>query len=76
MFAAQQDNQWAVKASSAAQRKAKLAKLKAAVEEHADAIVAAVLEDIPPEEAGVNIVSGFMITDRMLKMFKKTEAPK
>src|SRR5690606_23091905 len=41
VFALQQENQWNVKASTAAQRKAKLAKLKAAVEQHADAIVAA-----------------------------------
>ncbi|MCX5979642.1 MAG: NAD(P) transhydrogenase subunit alpha [Chloroflexi bacterium] len=26
--------------------------------------------------ATVNVVGGFVITDRMLKMFKKTEAPK
>ena len=26
--------------------------------------------------ATINVVGGFMITDRMLKMFKKTEAPK
>jgi NAD(P) transhydrogenase subunit alpha len=26
--------------------------------------------------ATINIVAGFLITDRMLKMFKKTEAPK
>ncbi len=45
VFALQQDNQWNVKASTAQQRKAKLAKLKAAVEAHADDIIAAVLED-------------------------------
>jgi NAD(P) transhydrogenase subunit alpha len=26
--------------------------------------------------ATINVVGGFVITDRMLKMFKKTEAPK
>ena len=26
--------------------------------------------------ASINVVGGFVITDRMLKMFKKTEAPK
>lgn len=45
IFALQQDHQWKAKASTAAQRKAKLARLKAAVEAHADDIVAAVLED-------------------------------
>ena len=40
VFALQQAHQWDVKASSAAERKAKLAKLKAAIEAHADAIVA------------------------------------
>lgn len=45
IFALQQANQWAVKASSAEQRKAKLAGFKAAVEAHADDIIAAVLED-------------------------------
>jgi aldehyde dehydrogenase (NAD+) len=45
IFALQQKHQWDVKASTAADRKAKLAKLKAAVEAHADAIIAAVQED-------------------------------
>src|ERR1700761_8503579 len=45
VFALQQAHQWDVKASTAEQRKAKLAKLKAAVETHADDIIAAVRED-------------------------------
>ena len=45
VFALQQAHQWDVKASTAEQRKAKLAKLKAAVEAHADDIVAAVRAD-------------------------------
>jgi aldehyde dehydrogenase (NAD+) len=45
VFALQQAHQWDVKASSAEQRKAKLAKLKAAVEAHADDIIAAVRQD-------------------------------
>ena len=45
IFALQQEHQWDVKASSAEQRKAKLAKLKAAVEAHADDIIAAVRQD-------------------------------
>jgi aldehyde dehydrogenase (NAD+) len=45
VFALQQAHQWDVKASTAEQRKAKLAKLKAAVEAHADDIIAAVQQD-------------------------------
>jgi len=45
VFALQQEHQWDVKASTAEQRKAKLAKLKSAVEAHADDIIAAVRED-------------------------------
>jgi aldehyde dehydrogenase (NAD+) len=39
VFALQQDHQWTVKASTVAQRREKLARLKAAVEAHADDIV-------------------------------------
>ncbi len=62
IFALQQANQWNVKASSAETRKAKLAKLKAAVESRADAIVAAVLEDTrkPEGEIRVTEVLGVM----------------
>ena len=45
VFALQQAHMWEAKASSADVRKDKLARLKAAVEAHADDIVAAVLED-------------------------------
>ena len=45
VFALQQAHQWDLKASTAEQRKAKLAGLKAAVEAHVDDIIAAVLED-------------------------------
>ena len=45
VFALQQEHQWDVKASTAEQRKAKLARLKAAVEAHADDIIAAVRKD-------------------------------
>ncbi len=55
VFALQQAHQWDVKASSAAQRKAKLAKLKAAVEAHADDIVAAVLEDTRKPEGEIRV---------------------
>jgi aldehyde dehydrogenase (NAD+) len=45
VFALQRAHQWDVKASTAKQRKAKLAALKAAVETHAEDIIAAVRED-------------------------------
>ncbi len=62
IFALQQANQWNVKASSADARKAKLAKLKAAVEAHTDAIIAAVLEDTrkPEGEIRTTEVMGVM----------------
>jgi aldehyde dehydrogenase (NAD+) len=53
IFALQKAHQWEVKASTAAVRKAKLAKLKAAVERHTDAIVAAVLTDTRKPEAEI-----------------------
>jgi aldehyde dehydrogenase (NAD+) len=55
VFALQQDHQWDVKASSAEVRKAKLAKLKAAIEKHADDIVAAVLEDTRKPEGEIRV---------------------
>jgi aldehyde dehydrogenase (NAD+) len=60
VFALQKAHQWDVKASTADERKAKLAKLKAAVEAHADDIVAAVQEDTrkPAGEIRVTEVLG------------------
>ncbi len=55
IFALQQAHQWDVKASGPAERKAKLAKLKAAVEAHADEIVAAVLEDTRKPEGEIRV---------------------
>jgi len=55
IFALQREHQWDVKASSAAERKAKLARLKAAVEAHADEIVAAVREDTRKPEAEIRV---------------------
>ncbi len=55
VFALQQEHQWEVKASSADVRKAKLAKLKASVEAHADDIVAAVLEDTRKPEGEIRV---------------------
>jgi aldehyde dehydrogenase (NAD+) len=53
IFALQQAHQWDMKASTAAERKAKLARLKSAVEKRADAIVAAVLDDTRKPEAEI-----------------------
>lgn len=55
IFALQQAHQWIVKASTASERKAKLARFKAAVEAHADAIVAAVLHDTRKPEHEVRL---------------------
>jgi len=55
VFEAQQANQWNVKASDAAARKAKLGKLKEAVESHADDIVAAVLKDTRKPEGEIRV---------------------
>jgi aldehyde dehydrogenase (NAD+) len=55
IFAAQQAHQWNVKASTAEQRKAKLATLKAVVEAHTDQIIAAVLEDTRKPEGEIRV---------------------
>jgi aldehyde dehydrogenase (NAD+) len=55
VFELQRAHQWDVKASTAAERKAKLAKLKAAVEARADEIVAAVREDTRKPEGEIRV---------------------
>ena len=55
VFELQREHQWDVKASSAAERKAKLARLKAAVEAHADEIVAAVQQDSRKPEGEIRV---------------------
>lgn len=55
VFALQQAHQWEVKATTAQQRKAKLEKLKAAVEARAGEIVAAVLEDTRKPEGEIRV---------------------
>jgi aldehyde dehydrogenase (NAD+) len=55
VFALQQQHQWDVKASTAEERKAKLQKLKASVEAHADDIVAAVREDTRKPEGEIRV---------------------
>jgi aldehyde dehydrogenase (NAD+) len=62
IFALQQENQWNVKASTAEQRKAKLAKLKSAVESHTDQIIAAVLEDTRKPEGEIRVTEVLNVT--------------
>ena len=62
VFAAQQANQWNVKASDAATRKGKLAKLKASVEAHTDDIIAAVLADTRKPEGEIRVTEVLNVT--------------
>lgn len=62
VFALQSAHQWDVKATTAEQRKAKLQKLKAAVEAHADDIVAAVLEDTRKPEQEIRVTEVLNVT--------------
>jgi aldehyde dehydrogenase (NAD+) len=55
VFALQRAHQWNMKATTAEERKAMLRKLKAAVDAHADAIVAAVRKDIRKPEHEIRI---------------------
>jgi aldehyde dehydrogenase (NAD+) len=55
IFALQRDHQWEMKTSTAEQRKAKLQKLKSAVEAHGDEIVAAVQQDVRKPEAEIRV---------------------
>ena len=55
VFALQQVHQWAVKASSAEQRKEKLKKLQASVHAHADEIVAAVKQDTRKPDGEIRV---------------------
>ena len=74
VFALQQAHQWEVKASSAAERKAKLARLKAAVESHAEAIVAAVLEDTRKPESEIRITEVLNITGNIQRNIDNLDA--
>lgn len=55
IFALQRQHQWEMKATTAEQRKARLQKLKAAVEARGDEIVAAVKQDTRKPEAEIRI---------------------
>ncbi len=74
IFSLQQAHQWDVKASSAAQRKAKLARLKAAVEVHADDIVAAVLEDTRKPEGEIRVTEVLNVTANIQRNIDNLDA--
>ncbi len=62
VFALQRQHQWQMKATSAAQRKAMLKKLKEVVEAHADDIVAAVRRDTRKPEGEIRITEVMNVT--------------
>jgi aldehyde dehydrogenase (NAD+) len=62
VFALQQAHQWKMKATTAEERKAKLRKLKAAVEAHADEIVAAVKQDTRKPEGEIKVTEILNVT--------------
>jgi aldehyde dehydrogenase (NAD+) len=74
IFALQQVNQWNVKASTASERKAKLAKLKAAVEAHAEQIVTAVLEDTRKPEGEIRVTEVMNVTGNIQRNIDNLDA--
>ena len=73
VFELQREHQWDVKASTAGERKAKLAKLKAAVEAHADDIVAAVLEDTRKPEGEIRVTEVMNVTGNIQRNIDNLE---
>jgi aldehyde dehydrogenase (NAD+) len=73
VFAAQRAHQWNVKASSAAERKAKLARLKQSVEAHADDIVGAVLKDTRKPEGEIRVTEVMNVTGNIQLNIDKLE---
>jgi aldehyde dehydrogenase (NAD+) len=74
IFAAQQLHQWNVKASTAEQRKAKLAKLKSVVEAHTDQIIAAVLEDTRKPEGEIRVTEVMNVTGNIQRNIDNLDA--
>ncbi|WP_404713001.1 aldehyde dehydrogenase family protein [Sphingomonas sp. MMS24-J13] len=74
IFALQQAHQWDVKASSAEVRKAKLAKLKAAVEAHSDDIVAAVQDDTRKPAGEIRVTEVLNITANIQRNIDNLDA--
>jgi aldehyde dehydrogenase (NAD+) len=62
IFALQQFHQWKMKATTAEQRKEKLRKLKSAVENHGDEIVAAVKQDTRKPEGEIRVTELLNVT--------------
>jgi aldehyde dehydrogenase (NAD+) len=73
VFDLQREHQWDVKAFTADQRKAKLAKLKAAVEAHADDIVAAVQEDTRKPEGEIRVTEVLNIVGNIQRNIDNVE---
>jgi aldehyde dehydrogenase (NAD+) len=65
VFELQRQHQWDVKASTAADRKDKLAKLKTAVVAHADDIVAAVRKDTRKPEGEIRVTEIMNVTNNI-----------
>lgn len=74
VFALQQAHQWEAKASSAEVRKAKLARLKAAVEAHADAIIAAVLKDTRKPVGEIRVTEVLNVTGNIQRNIDNLDA--
>jgi aldehyde dehydrogenase (NAD+) len=74
IFALQQKHQWVMKASSAEERKALLGKLKAAVEAHADEIVAAVRQDTRKPEQEIRITEVLNVTGNIQRNIDNLDA--
>ncbi len=74
VFALQQAHQWDVKASSADVRKAKLAKLKAAVEAHAEDIIAAVLADTRKPVGEIRVTEVLNVTGNIQRNIDNLDA--
>ena len=62
VFALQRAHQWEMKATSAEQRKARLRKLKSAVEAHGDELVAAVKQDTRKPEGEIRVTELLNVT--------------
>ncbi len=74
VFALQTANQWKLKASTADERKARLAKLKSVVEAHADAIIAAVLEDTRKPVGEIRVTEVLNVTGNIQRNIDNLDA--
>lgn len=74
IFALQKAQQWNVKASTAEQRKEKLRKLKAAVEQHANDIVKAVQQDTRKPEHEIRITEVLNVTGNIQRNIDNLDA--